>query len=45
MLGVELVSDRKLKTPAKAETPALFEKMKGTAVAQVFHPHESSPSL
>jgi len=37
MLGVELVTDRKEKTPAKAETTELFEKLKG-AVAH-------SPSL
>lgn len=29
MLGVELVTDRKEKTPAKAETNLLFEKLKG----------------
>jgi len=29
MLGVELVTDRKEKTPAKAETTELFEKLKG----------------
>lgn len=29
MLGVELVTDRKDKTPAKAETGVLFEKLKG----------------
>ncbi|KAL6645524.1 hypothetical protein ACP70R_017132 [Stipagrostis hirtigluma subsp. patula] len=29
MLGVELVTDRKEKTPAKAETTVLFEKLKG----------------
>lgn len=29
MLGVELVTDRKEKTPAKAETAVLFEKLKG----------------
>lgn len=29
MVGVELVTDRKEKTPAKAETAILFEKMKG----------------
>lgn len=31
MLGVELVTDRKEKTPAKAETAVLFEKLKGNA--------------
>lgn len=30
MLGVELVTDRKEKTPAKLETAVLFEKLKGT---------------
>ena len=30
MLGVELVTDRKEKTPAKQEASALFEKLKGT---------------
>lgn len=29
MLGVELVTDRKDKTPAKAETGVMFEKLKG----------------
>ena len=29
MLGVELVTDRTEKTPAKAETALLFEKLKG----------------
>ena len=29
MLGVELVTDRNEKTPAKAETAELFEKLKG----------------
>lgn len=29
MLGVELVTDRKEKTPAKAETTHLLEKLKG----------------
>lgn len=29
MLGIELVTDRKEKTPAKAETGVLFEKLKG----------------
>lgn len=29
MLGVELVSDRMTKTPAKAETLQLFETIKG----------------
>lgn len=30
MVGVELVTDRKEKTPAKAETAVVFEKLKGT---------------
>lgn len=29
MVGVELVMDRKQKTPAKAETAVLFESLKG----------------
>lgn len=29
MLGVELVTDRQLKTPAKAETIHVMDKMKG----------------
>lgn len=29
MLGVELVTDRQLKTPAKAETLHLMDQMKG----------------
>lgn len=29
MLGVELVTDREEKTPAKEETAVLFEKLKG----------------
>jgi 4-aminobutyrate aminotransferase-like enzyme len=29
MLGVELVTDRKEKTPAKSETIELFEKLRG----------------
>jgi alanine-glyoxylate transaminase/(R)-3-amino-2-methylpropionate-pyruvate transaminase len=29
MLGVELLTDRKEKTPAKAETAILFEKLRG----------------
>jgi len=32
MLGVELVTDRKEKTPAKAETTELFEKLKDLGV-------------
>lgn len=32
MIGVELVTDRKLKTPAKAETSILFEKLKDLGV-------------
>lgn len=29
MVGVELVTDRKEKTPAKAETAVLFENLRG----------------
>ena len=29
MVGVELVTDRKEKTPAKAETATIFEKLRG----------------
>lgn len=29
MVGIELVTDRKLKTPAKAETGVVFEKLRG----------------
>lgn len=29
MVGIELVTDRKEKTPAKAETAVLFEKLRG----------------
>lgn len=29
MVGVELVTDRKLKTPAKEETAVLFESLRG----------------
>lgn len=29
MVGIELVTDRKDKTPAKAETAVLFEKLRG----------------
>lgn len=29
MVGIELVTDRKEKTPAKAETGVLFEKLRG----------------
>eukprot|EP01018_Ginkgo_biloba_P014953 Gb_08982 [translate_table: standard] len=32
MIGVELVTDRNLKTPAKAETALIFEKMKDLGV-------------
>ncbi|GLJ29910.1 hypothetical protein SUGI_0591320 [Cryptomeria japonica] len=32
MIGVELVTDRKLKTPAKSETSILFEKLKDLGV-------------
>lgn len=30
MVGIELVTDRKLKTPAKEETAVLFESLRGT---------------
>lgn len=30
MVGIELVTDRKEKTPAKAETAVLFERLRGT---------------
>ena len=35
MVGIELVTDRKQKTPAKAETGVVFEKLRGnwTSVA------------
>lgn len=29
MVGIELVTDRKQKTPAKAETAVLFESLRG----------------
>jgi alanine-glyoxylate transaminase/(R)-3-amino-2-methylpropionate-pyruvate transaminase len=32
MIGIELVTDRKIKTPAKAETLMLFEKLKDLGV-------------
>ncbi|XP_058069617.1 alanine--glyoxylate aminotransferase 2 homolog 1, mitochondrial-like isoform X2 [Magnolia sinica] len=32
MVGIELVTDRKEKTPAKAETAVLFEKLKDLGV-------------
>ena len=32
MLGIELVSDRKLKTPATAETLHIMDQMKGLLV-------------
>lgn len=35
MLGVELVSDRKEKTPAKAETAVVFEKMRGNSYSSL----------
>lgn len=37
MLGVELVTDRQLKTPAKAETVHVMDKMKG--VCKSLHLH------
>lgn len=33
MVGIELVTDRKEKTPAKAETAVLFEKLRGTKIS------------
>ena len=33
MLGVELVTDRQLKTPAKAETIHVMDKMKGFSLS------------
>lgn len=32
MVGIELVTDRKDKTPAKAETAVLFEKLRGMPI-------------
>jgi len=29
MVGIEMVTDRKDKTPAKAETAVVFEKLRG----------------
>ena len=36
MLGVELVTDRQLKTPAKAETIHVMDKMKGFSLSHSF---------
>lgn len=36
MVGVELVTDRKDKTPAKTETAVLFEKLRGTPLFSDF---------
>lgn len=36
MLGVELVTDRELKTPAKAETVHIMENMKGVLLCVNF---------
>ena len=36
MLGVELVTDRELKTPAKAETLHVMDQMKGKVNGKVF---------
>lgn len=36
MLGVELVTDRELKTPAKAETVHVMDKMKGVLLCVNF---------
>ena len=43
MLGVELVTDRNEKTPAKAETAELFEKLKGTVAHSAPPPPPSPP--
>jgi alanine-glyoxylate transaminase/(R)-3-amino-2-methylpropionate-pyruvate transaminase len=32
MVGVEFVTDQKSKTPAKAETAVLFEKLRGDTI-------------
>jgi alanine-glyoxylate transaminase/(R)-3-amino-2-methylpropionate-pyruvate transaminase len=40
MLGVELVTDRKEKTPAKAETTELSEKLKGVVLILPLHGHD-----
>lgn len=37
MVGIELVTDRKEKTPAKAETLALFEKLRGILIMHLPH--------
>lgn len=37
MLGVELVTDRQLKTPAKAETIHVMDKMKGVCKSHNLH--------
>jgi hypothetical protein len=39
MLGVELLTDRKEKTPAKAETAILFEKLRGNEDSLPTHKH------
>lgn len=36
MVGVELVTDRTEKTPAKAETSVLFEKLRGIKTPSKF---------
>jgi alanine-glyoxylate transaminase/(R)-3-amino-2-methylpropionate-pyruvate transaminase len=36
MVGVELVTDRTEKTPAKAETAILFEKLRGIKTPSEF---------
>lgn len=36
MVGVELVTDRTEKTPAKAETAVLFEKLRGIKTPSEF---------
>lgn len=37
MLGVELVTDRELKTPAKAETLHIMDRMKGLFYTESVH--------
>lgn len=39
MLGVELVKDRELKTPAKAEILHIMDEMRGTFLYFFFHAH------
>lgn len=39
MVGIELVTDRKDKTPAKAETAVLFEHLRGKQHSKPRHSH------